>query len=259
MSRRSEIVERAQVEFQAAIDRGRALRAEVAAEARRALAASGPAARAAIDAHTAAIDRAFERYQQAMGEIDERVVAAEIDAAAAEEEARQAAQARWQGATEAAADKRDAARRHAEADFEMAGADAQLLAGPARDAARADHRRRRDAALQAADRAFARDDDEAWRAYQRALTQARERAVALIDAARAKQAGAAGKAAAAHEEERARAERALQGALAADPSAAALHATFERRLAEVDAATERDKQGVLDRMRADLAAAQPRP
>lgn len=257
MSRRSEIIERAQAEFQAAIDRGRDVREQILRQQRDVLVTNSPAAKAALAAWETAQAEAFARYQQSVSGSEDALVAAEFEATAARDHAELAASEAWRDATARAETTRQADRQIAEEGFNDAFKDASKLTGAQRDQAVANARKRRDAALQTAERACQQEMDVAWRIYQKATTTARETAIAAFEHARGEQAAAAEKAAGTHDKERLKAERAFQKAIAADPTAAAVHEAFELRLANLEAETEREKRNILDRMRADLEHATP--
>jgi len=257
MSRRNEIIQRAQAEFQAAIDRFRLLRQEILRQQRDVLVTNSPAARTALDKFEAALADAFDAFQQSQDEANQTVMDAEVSASATRFEAEQAANEAWRDANDAAALTRAKATRDAEDKFNLAFNAAQHISGPGQERAITSARRTRDEEVAKAERKFADETDAAWREVEQKLADAREGEIAAFEKARAKQAIAVEKAAAAQNLARSKADTALEKALSGDPIAASIHEAFQTRLADAEAAAEREKQDILDRMSADLAAATP--
>jgi hypothetical protein len=257
MSRRNEIIQRAQAEFQAAIDRFRLLREEILRQQRDVLITNSPTARTALDKFEAAIADAFDTFQQSQGEANQAVIDAEVAASATRFDAEQAADQAWREANDAAALKRTKAIRDAEDKFNLAFNAAQHISGPGQERAITSARKTRDEEIGKAERQFTDDTDAAWRAFQRQQSDAREEEISAFEAARAKQGAAVEKAAAVQDLARSKADKALDKALSGDPIAASIREAFQTRLADAEAAAEREKQDILDRMAADLAAATP--
>ncbi len=257
MSRRNEIIQRAQAEFQAAIDRFRLLHEEILRQQRDVLITNSPAARAALDKFEAAIAGAFDAFQQSQDDANHASIDAEGAASANRFDAEQAANQEWRSANDDATQQRTSAVEDAEDKFNLAFNAAQSVSGAGRERAIASARKTRDGEIRKADREFTDKTDAAWRAFEQALADAREGEISAFKKARAKQAAAVEKAAAAQDLARAKADSALGKALSGDPLAASIRDAFQLRLAEAGAATEREKQDILDRMTADLATATP--
>ena len=257
MSRRNEIIQRAQAEFQAAIDRFRLLREEILRQQRDVLITNSPTARTALDKFEAALADAFEVFQQGQSEANQAVVDAEMAASASRFDAEQAAGQAWREANDAADLKRTKTIRDAEDKFDLAFNAAQRIAGPGKERAIAAARKTRDEETARAERQFTDDTDAAWRGFQQKQSDAREDEISAFEKARAKQAAAVEKAAATQTAAQSKADTALQKALSDDPIAASIREAFQTRLADAEAASEREKQDILDRMAADLGAATP--
>jgi hypothetical protein len=257
MSRRNEIIQRAQAEFQAAIDRFRLLREEILRQQRDGLITNSPTARTALDKFEAAVAAAFDTFQQSQNEANQAVVDAEAEASAARFDTERAADQAWREANDAAALKRTKAIRDAEDKFDLAFNAAQHISGPGQQRAIAAARKTRDEEIAKAERQFTDDTDAAWRAFQQKQSDAREEEISAFEKARARQAAAVEKAAATQTVAQSKADTALQKALSGDPIAASIREAFQTRLADAEAASEREKQDILDRMAADLAAATP--
>lgn len=257
MSRRNEIVQRAQAEFQAAIDRFRTLHDDIRKQQRDVLITNSPAARKALDAFETAVDVAFLTFQQDRNDADQAITDAEVKASAKRFDAEQAANQEWRDANDAATLKRTSAVQVAEDKFNAAFNAAQHIAGVGRDKAIQSARKTRDDEIRKAERVFADETDAAWRAFEKASADAREDEIRAFEAARAKQAAAVAGAAATQDLAKVKADKALDKALAGDPIAASIREAFQSRLADAEAANEREKQDILDRMTADLATATP--
>jgi hypothetical protein len=257
MARRSEIVARAQAELQAAIDRFSTLRAEILRQQRDVLSTNSAAARAALEKFDAADTDAFERHQAALSDADSAVVDAEFKASSARFAADEAASADWRDASDRAALKRQHDTEDAEAEFDEAFKNAQKVSGAAHDRAIKSARERRDDKIETIEAVFRRDTDNVWRAFEAASAENREKEIAAFEAARAKQASAGEDAAAALDAARAKANQALDKALSADPLAASIREAFRIRMEDAEVSAEREKQDILDRMKADLDNATP--
>lgn len=248
---------RAGAELQAAGDRFRALREEILRQQRDVLSTNSPAARAAIEKFEAAETAAFARREDAVAQADGAVVDAEFKATAARFAADEATSAEWRDAGDRTALTRQQDTADAEAVFDEAFRNAQQVAGAAHDQAIKSARARRDKEIAAIDAVFKRETDANWRKFERASADNREAEIAAFESARAKQAAAIDAAMAAHEAATAKLSQALDHALAADPLAAAIREAFRLRMEQAEAAVEIEKQDILDRMKADLAAATP--
>lgn len=257
MSRRSEIMQRAQHELQAAIDRFTVLREEILTQQRDVLTTNIPALKTALDVFEKALADAFAVHQQGVGAADAAVADAEVEASAARFAAEQDADANWRDANDKASLKRQLALQRAEDDFNEAFDDAQKVTGAGRERAVKSARAKRDAVVAGAERTCALETDAAWQTLQEDQAGAREKEIATFEKARAVQADAADKAADTHDAARAKAGKALEKVIAADPVAASIREAFRLRLEEAEAATEREKQDVIDRMKADLERAAP--
>jgi len=258
MSRRLEILQRAQAEFQAAIDRGREMRGEVLRQQRDLLATHTPQAKNALDAFESAAAEAFDNYQRRIAESQDKAIAAEAEATDAQTRAELDAIAQHQQAIDTATRTRDEVQEEAERIFEEAfrGVANQLF-GAAKDKAIAGARSRRDAAIQAAERAFTKSGDDAFRKQQRDIANSREAQIAAFEKARKVQVQADQRASTDHESEIEKASQAFQKSVSGDPTAAAIVEAFELRLAEVERETEQEKADILARMRADIEKSTP--
>ena len=256
LSRRNEIIRRANLEFEEAIHRYQALRASLLEQQRAALSAV-PAAKKALDVYETALAAAFEEYQLQLANAEANALTAESEALASQFDDERTAEGLWRVATEDA----DVARRISTEDAELAFEDvfknARTTASQTREAQIAAARTKRDLAVRTADRKHQLDTDKAWRIYQRALNDAREDAIAAVEKARRTQAAAGEKAAAAHHAKERKVEAALARALQADPASLAIQQAFAARLAEAEALSEREKADVLARMKRDLAEVPP--
>ena len=257
MSRRDEILARAQAELQAAGDRFRSLREEILRQQRDVLSTNSPAAKAALEKFDAADAAAFEKRQAAIDEANSAVVDAEFKASSARFAADQATSATFQDASDRAAQKRQRDTDEAEAEFDQAFKDATQLVGAAEDKAIKSARARRDDKIAAIEDTFRRSTDDIFETFQQASADNREREIAAFESARAKQAADIEDATATQEAAKAKADQALDKALAADPLAASIREAFKQRLEDAEAASEVEKQDILDRMKADLASATP--
>ena len=257
MSRREEIIERAQAELQAASDRFRSLREEILRQQRDVLSTSSPAAKAAIEKFEAADAAAFEKRQAAIDDANGVVVDAEFKATSARFAADQASSAAFQEASDRAALKRQRDSEDAEAEFDEAFRNATQLVGAAEDKAIKSARARRDEKIAAIEETFRRSTDDIFETFQQSSADNREREIAAFETARAKQASAIEDATAAQDAAKAKADQAFDKALAADPLASSIREAFRLRMEEAEASSEREKQDILDRMKADLAAATP--
>jgi hypothetical protein len=257
MSRRNEIIQRAQAEFQASIDRFRTLHDDILKQQRDVLITNSPTARKALDAFETAVDAAFLAFQQDQNEANQAVTDAEVVASAKRFDAEQEANQDWRDANDAATLERTSAVQEAEDKFNAAFNAAQRISGVGHDKAVASARKTRDDEIRKAERVFADETDAAWRAFEKASADAREDEISAFEAARAKQAAAVAKAAATRDLAKTKADNALDRALAGDPVAASIREAFQLRLAEAEGAAEKEKQDILDRMTADLANATP--
>jgi hypothetical protein len=257
MSRRSEIIQRANAEYQAAVNRGQELHEEILRQQADVLSHNSAAAKTAMAAYEASIADAFTDYQLALSESEQELVAAELEASSMQSQAEQSALEIWSAARDAADNTRLASRQAAEDAYSAAYFQASRQPGAQKDQAIAGARKRRDDGLQAAEDAFLNATTNAWHRYEESRSGARESAIASIDKARATQAKAAEKAANTHERVQLKSREALQKAIASDPTASAIEEAFRIRLAEADAQTEREKQDIIDRMKADLDNATP--
>ncbi|MGE3277202.1 MAG: hypothetical protein AB7O67_18970 [Vicinamibacterales bacterium] len=254
MSRRQEIIRRANEEFSGVLQRGAALRGELERQRKDALAAV-PVAKAALRKHDAARTAAFTDYTRALKAAAADAAATEDDAGVIQADGEAAATDKWRDSVAAAEERRAEALVDARRDYAEAYRLAAELTGPERDKKVAAARAARESAERSAERAYRRDTDAAWASYQRASSAARDKAVAAVERARLKQAQAEARAAEALVRAQEAARQALDAALADDPAAAAIVAGFESRLEQVEAQLERDKADVLARMKRDLANA----
>lgn len=254
LSRRNEIIRRANVEFEEAIHRYQALRAALLEQQRTAL--SGiPAAKKALDVYETALAAAFEDYQLKLAAAEAEVLGAESEAVASQHDDETTAQEVWQLATEDADVARRVSAEDAEQAFEDVFRNAKTTAAQSREAQIAAARTERDAALRTATRKYELDTDKAWRLYQRSLDDAREDAIAAVEKARRTQAAAGETAAAAFHAKERTVEAALAKALQADPAAAAIQQAFAHRLADAEVQSDREKAEIIARMKKDLADA----
>lgn len=254
MSRRQEIIRRANEEYSAALSRGAALRKELLRQRQAALAAV-PAAKAALRRHDAAMAAAYDAYASKLRELAEETETATAGAQEAQAEAELAATEKWRDSVSGAEEGRRAAQAAAASDYDEAYATAAGATGTTRDSRLAAARNQRDAAVRAADRNYRRDLDTAWASYQRASTAAREKAIAVVDRARQKQAAAEAKAAEILRRAQEAARLSLTAALDQDPESAAIADSFESRLEQAEARMEHEKADVLARLKRDLANA----
>lgn len=255
MSRRAEIFQRYQVEFQESSRRGRALHDEVLRQEQDVLATNVPAAKTALVAYAAAVAKAFKELQDSVEKSEQDLAADEAQLIAGQYPAELAAEAAWNEAKDEAALKQELARAQADETYDAAYREALRLMAPARDSAIAKARRARDAAYLAGDSKFIQEDDKAYREYQEAYAAARETVIAKIDGLRVKQRLAADAEAETYERGCENASARLRSALSSDPTAAAIHEAFQMRLVDVDRQAEADKQAILARMQAELAQA----
>ncbi len=254
MSRRQDIIQHANEEYDSVLLRGQAVRAEILRQQRAAL-LTVPGAAEALVAYEAALVSAYDAYETALTTSQEELLTADADARAAQADSDAVALETWREATSAA----DLARRDAldtcRDEYEAAYAAALSLTGSARAQKVTAAAGARDAQTKAANRGYQRATDAAWRSYQASSVSASEDAIAAIEKARRRQEAAADKARTAHERARQLAERGLQRALASEPVASAIQEAFQLRLKQADAQEERDKANVLARMRNALANA----
>lgn len=252
MSRRDDIIRRANLEYEEALHRRDALRAELLAQQKTEL-ARVPEAQPAVDAYDTALAEAMETYQLKLAKLEAEVLTTEFDAIAVQNEQEAAAMAAWRAAGDKANATRQSAIDAAEAAFNAASTAAMQLVGSARDKAVAAARAKRDAAFQAAEDKYRRDTDSAFDDYTEDSTAARERAIARIEAVRQKEKEGGLKAAEGLQFDQEKAAKTFRSAVALLPQALAIYETFQARLAECDARCEREKADIIARMKRDLA------
>ena len=255
MPRRQEIIQRASDDYNRALARCGAIRAEVLAQERAAL-STLPAIKEALEAHDVAIADAERQYEETVTASQQILATAESDAVTEQTDLETAAIQALQQAT----DDIDVTRREAidaaKQEYERAYRAATTLVGPERDAGLTDARSARNESITAAEREYGAARRAAQSAHQKAMNDAREGAITAIEKVRRGQQRAAAAASLEHDRAREKAEEALRDALAAEPLAASIREAFQLRLQQVDVECEREKAEVLQRMQEALASAE---
>lgn len=254
MSRRQDIITRANEELQRVIDHCTSVRTEIERQQRAAL-STLPGLAAALTAYDAAMRGAFDRYRARLDDLATTLGHAEGEALQSHADSEGEAMAGWQAAIQAAEDARAAAWQSARLAYERAYDEARTTVGPAGDGKRVTAQRERDRAEREADRVARRALDVAYREYQRGSQAAHQASVLAFERARADHDGHARQAAA--DLDRAQRE-ALDGWAAACrgvPEAAPVQEAYGMQLAQAATDCEGRKSDVLARMERDLADA----
>lgn len=251
---RDEIIDRAMLDFNAAVSRGQSLRADILRQ-RDASLNSVPAARAALEKLAAAVSRAEGDFSRAQLGIERTLTAAERDAEIALRRAEDEALETKRSADEDAQIVLGRRTTEAEDAFEQALHGLQQPSTlPAKDKARLEAERQRDAAIEAAKDKHAESTNKNDDAFRKRASATRAEHVAAVEKAR-DLAGHADQAAIdARDAAVDAAAAALEKALNADPLAASINEAFTRQLAIADADSEAEKSAIRAQMRLDLAA-----
>jgi len=251
MSRRDEIIQRANNAFNRVVEQCNSTLDEIRRQQQTAL-STIPEARTAFETYQRRIDAAASARIQREQDLAQVRASAEEKAQRDQFDAQTAALTKWRTSTDAAEQTRADAVRDANRAYDAAFTAAMHLVLNHRDAAISRTRNVRDDAITAAQQAFERDKAKASTANESETAAAQDSAIKAISDARAIE--LEGQAQATVERERAQsaAGQALTSALAGIPLAAAIQEAFAGRLKNAEAKCEADKSDVLSRMRQEL-------